>query len=184
MFRFTTGIIFQGSYFTSLWRRSRARSLSLVEILFGSGKHRLHKPASLNPLGGLTPSLQITLQFCSSFHSLLKRLGQGAGEKINLTSLMVFSHQSKTTTRQRQDKCWTCAFLWCLSHQVCRTWCERHHRNAQVQHLSCHCLVVVLSLSCSGVKTPLQSSNGKTMTQAVSLFTDMFDIPTQGAKYF
>ena len=30
----------------------------------------------------------------------------------------------------------------------CRTWCERHHRNAQVQHLSCRCLVVVLSLSC------------------------------------
>ena len=57
---------------------------------------------------------------------------------------MVFSHQSKTTTRQRQDTCWTCAFLWCLSHLVCRTWCERHNRNA---------LVVVLS-SCSGVKTP------------------------------
>ena len=56
---------------------------------------------------------------------------------------MVFSHQSKTTTRQRQDKCWTCAFLWSLSHQVRQTWCERHHRNAQVQHLSC-CLVVVL----------------------------------------
>ena len=33
----------------------------------------------------------------------------------------------------------------------CRTWCERHHRNAQVQHS----FVVVLSLSCSGVKTPL-----------------------------
>ena len=31
--------------------------------------------------------------------------------------VMVFSHQSKTTTRQ-QDKCWTCAFLWCLSHYV------------------------------------------------------------------
>ena len=41
---------------------------------------------------------------------------------------MVFSHQSKTTTRP----------------QTCRTWCERHHRNAQVQHLSCRCLVVVL----------------------------------------
>ena len=53
------------------------------------------------------------------------------------------SCQSKTTTRQRQDKCWTCAFLWYLSHQICRTWCERHNRNAQVQHLSC-CLVVVL----------------------------------------
>ena len=36
----------------------------------------------------------------------------------------------------------------------CRTWCKRHHRNAQVQHLSCRHLVV-LSLSCSGVKTPL-----------------------------
>ena len=58
--------------------------------------------------------------------------------------IMVVSHQSKTTTRQRQDKCWTYAFLWCLSHQVCRTWCERHNRNAQVQHLSCRCLVVVL----------------------------------------
>ena len=59
-------------------------------------------------------------------------------------TIMVFSHQSKTTTRQRQDKCWTCAFLWCLSHQVRQTRCERHHRNAQVQHLSCRCLVVVL----------------------------------------
>ena len=57
---------------------------------------------------------------------------------------MVLSHQSKTTTRQRQDKSWTCAFLLCLSHQVCRTWCERHNRNAQVQLLSCRCLVVVL----------------------------------------
>ena len=27
---------------------------------------------------------------------------------------------------------------------ICRTWCERHNRNAQVQHVSCHCLVVVL----------------------------------------
>ena len=61
-----------------------------------------------------------------------------------MTHLMVLSHQSKTTTRQRQDKSWTCAFLLCLSHQVCRTWCERHNRNAQVQHLSCRCLVVVL----------------------------------------
>ena len=42
-----------------------------------------------------------------------------------LHTVMVFSHQSKTTIRRRQDKCWTCAFLWCLSHQVCRTWCER-----------------------------------------------------------
>ena len=58
--------------------------------------------------------------------------------------LSEFSHQSKTTTRQRQDKCWTCAFLWCLSHQVWQTRCERHHRNAQVQHLSCPCLVDVL----------------------------------------
>ena len=68
-------------------------------------------------------------------------------------SVMVFSHQSKTTTTQ-QDKSWTCEFLLCLSHQTCRTWCERHHRNVQVQLLSC-CLVVVLSLSCSGVKAPL-----------------------------
>ena len=60
-----------------------------------------------------------------------------------IQTVMVFSHQSKTTTRQRQDKCWTCAFLWSLSHQVCRTWCERLHRNAQVQHLSCHCLALV-----------------------------------------
>ena len=37
--------------------------------------------------------------------------------------------------------------LWCfhtrLSHLVCWTWCERHHRNAQVQHLSCRCLALV-----------------------------------------
>ena len=58
--------------------------------------------------------------------------------------LMVFSHQSKTTTRQRQYKWWTCAFLWCLSHQVRHVWCENYHRNVQVQHLSC-CLVL---LSC------------------------------------
>ena len=38
-------------------------------------------------------------------------------------SVMVFSHQSKTTT--------------------CQTWCERHHRNAQVKHLSCRCLALV-----------------------------------------
>ena len=49
-----------------------------------------------------------------------------------------------TRARQRQDKCWTCAFLLCLSHQVRQTWCERHNRNAQVQLLSCRCLVVVL----------------------------------------
>ena len=47
------------------------------------------------------------------------------------------------TRARRQDKCWTCAFLWCLSHQTCRTWCERHHRNAQVHHLSCRCLALV-----------------------------------------
>ena len=58
-------------------------------------------------------------------------------------TLMVLSHQRKTTTRQRQDKSWTCAFLLCLSHQVCRTWCERHNRNAQVQHLSRRCLALV-----------------------------------------
>ena len=51
-----------------------------------------------------------------------------------------------TRARQRQDKCWTCAFLWCLSHQVCRTWCERYHRNAQVQHLSYLALEVWLAL--------------------------------------
>ena len=57
--------------------------------------------------------------------------------------VMVFLHQSKKMTRQRQDTSWTCAFLWCLSHQICRTWCERHNRNAQVQHLSCPCLALV-----------------------------------------
>ena len=51
--------------------------------------------------------------------------------------VMVFSLQSKTTTRQWQDKRWTCACLWCLSHQVRHVW---HHRNAQVNI----CLVVVL----------------------------------------
>ena len=39
----------------------------------------------------------------------------------------------------------------------CRRWCERHNRNAQIQHLSCRCLVFVLSLSCSGVKTPFHT---------------------------
>ena len=57
-----------------------------------------------------------------------------------------------TRARQRQDKSWTCAFLWCLSHQVRHVWCERHHRNAQVQHLSCRCLVVVL-LWCENTTT-------------------------------
>ena len=40
----------------------------------------------------------------------------------------------------------------------CRNRCERHNRNAQVQHLSCRCLVVVLlwcentiSLICLGI---------------------------------
>ena len=56
---------------------------------------------------------------------------------------MAFSHQSKTTTTQQQDKCLTCAFLWSLSHQVRQTWCERYHMNAQVQHLSCRCLALV-----------------------------------------
>ena len=77
----------------------------------------------------------------------LGRMWQGLmGRSIGLmwVTLMVLSHQSKTTTRQRQDKCWTCAFLLCLSHQVRQTWCERHNRNAQVQLLSCRCLVVVL----------------------------------------
>ena len=73
-------------------------------------------------------------------------LNQGKDWDANIftmKSVMVFSHQSKTTTRQRQDKSWTCAFLWCLSHQTCRTWCERHNRNAPVQLLSCRCLALV-----------------------------------------
>ena len=58
----------------------------------------------------------------------------------------------------------------CLSHQVRHVWCERHHRNAQVQHLTCklvtfnlkkttkkhltcRCLVVVL-LWCENTITP------------------------------
>ena len=64
----------------------------------------------------------------------------------------------KTMTRQRQDNDNKMLNL-CIPMMPftpglscrCRTWCERHHRNAQVQHL----FVVVLSLSCSGVKTPL-----------------------------
>ena len=36
------------------------------------------------------------------------------------------------------------------------TWCERHHRNAQVQHLSCRCLVVVL-LWCENTITLYES---------------------------
>ena len=31
-----------------------------------------------------------------------------------------------------------------IQNQTCRTWCDRHHRNAQVQHLSCRCIVIVL----------------------------------------
>ena len=42
-----------------------------------------------------------------------------------------------------KTRCWTCAFLWCLSRQVRHVWCERHHSNAQVQHLSCRCLALV-----------------------------------------
>ena len=46
----------------------------------------------------------------------------------------------KTTTRQMLNLCIP------MMHMICRNchWCERHHRNAQVQHLSCRCLVVVL----------------------------------------
>ena len=29
------------------------------------------------------------------------------------------------------------------TRHVDRTWCERHHRNAQGQHLSCRCLALV-----------------------------------------
>ena len=62
-------------------------------------------------------------------------------------------HDDKTMTRQRQDKCWTCAFLWCLSHRHCWTWWERHHRNAQVQHLSCRGLALVWKHHCTCLST-------------------------------
>ena len=61
--------------------------------------------------------------------------GGGADASIGPRALetlgtpLVFSHQSKTTTGQ-QDKCSTCAFLRCLSHQTCRclalVW--KHHK--------------------------------------------------------
>ena len=93
----------------------------------------------------------------------------------HMAGVMVFSHQSKTTTRQ--DKCWTCAFLWCLSHQTCRTWCERHHRNAQVQHLSCRLVVLLWCENTIGLTRqqqgdPLVEANeGSTFCLSHSCFT-------------
>ena len=50
----------------------------------------------------------------------------------------------KTTTRQMLNLCIPMMpFTPGLSCR-CWTWCERHHRNAKVQHLSCRCLVNVL----------------------------------------
>ena len=70
------------------------------------------------------------------------------------STVMVLSHQSKTTTRQILNLCISMMPF----TQVRQTWWERHNRNAQVQLLSCGCLVVVLSVSCSGVKAPLARS--------------------------
>ena len=53
----------------------------------------------------------------------------------------MFSHQSNTTTRQ-QDKCWTCAFLWCLSHQGI-IGMHRFNICLVVLSLSCRCLALV-----------------------------------------
>ena len=57
-----------------------------------------------------------------------------------------------TRARQRQDNKKTtrqmlnlCIPLWCLSHQTCRTWCERHHSG---MHRFNICLLVVFLLSC------------------------------------
>ena len=82
-----------------------------------------------------------------SFHRLDMTLAVAEAVNINKPKPScdgVFTPEQdndKTTTRQKLN-------LWipilCLSHQICRTWCEKDNRNAQVQHLSCCCLVVVL----------------------------------------
>ena len=46
----------------------------------------------------------------------------------------------KTTTRQMLNLCIPMMPFTLVRH----VWCERHHRNAQVQLLSCRCLVVIL----------------------------------------
>ena len=66
-------------------------------------------------------SASYTWRKFSKFYWSLSGVGIPMEQPALRRTLMVCSHQIKTTTRQRQDKCWTCAFLWCLSHQVCRT---------------------------------------------------------------
>ena len=72
-----------------------------------------------------------------------------------LQTLMAFSHQSKTTTRQRQDDDKT-------NVEPVHSYDAFHTRFVGPgvkgiigMHRFNICLVVVLSLSCSGVKTPL-----------------------------
>ena len=119
----------------------------------------------------------------------------------------------KTTRRQQQDKCWTCAFIWCLSHQgPVSKWSLRQDLLLKLRHVndtssrflslsstSClklhletgpwsdmsgvkgiigmHrfniCLVVVLSLSCSGVKArfaPYTTRRSKVLILLLFLF--------------
>ena len=113
--------------YQSLSELLRPKQSNWREPHSGLGQRRLTHVVNIGPSNERKPS-----------HLLMWSWSSGRG------ILMVLSHQSKTTTRQRQDKSWTCAFLLCLSHQVRQTWCERHNRNAQVQLLSCRCLVVVL----------------------------------------
>ena len=74
--------------------------------------------------------------------------------------LMVFSHQSKTTTR-RQDNDKTITVEPVHSYDAFHTsGCRTGVKGIIGMHRFNICLVVVLSLSCSGVKTPLVRSTG------------------------
>ena len=64
---------------------------------------------------------------------------------------MVFSHQSKTTTRQMLNLCISMMPFTPDDMSGVKGIIEMHRFNI--------CLVVVLSLSCSGVKTPLAYYN-------------------------
>ena len=86
---------------------------------------------------------------CFSSKTLFIAWYQGLGrETVFVTDKLpprspVFSHQSKTRTRQWQDKCWIVHFYMMpftpgLSDLV---W-KASYRNAQVQHLSCRCLAL------------------------------------------
>ena len=69
------------------------------------------------------------------FMDFSRRLYRWASEGVDM---YVSGHN------QRLYRYISIVFVTMSLHLVYPTWCERHHRNAQIQHLSCCCLVVVL----------------------------------------